>query len=187
MHLEHVDFKDRSDHVPDPPRTRRYHQEEATPSRVAASWSVSWSVSTHIKRHGYFSVPTWQPDLRRRLQQSITEAMNQVDSAYLVIWKIGACDGVSESFWIPQISFFSDIVFICSFKYRDALSERFVAFTQLEQGLEWIQGVNITARWYSIGRVPIRKHALENRVRTCPTFNNTVRPYPGAASEFPGR
>ena len=74
------------------------------------------------------------------------EAMNQVDSTHLVIWKIGAYDGVSDSFWIPQISFLSDIVYICSFKHRDALSERFVAFTQLEQGLEWIQDVDITVR-----------------------------------------
>ncbi len=74
------------------------------------------------------------------------EAMNQVNSAHLVIWKIGAYDGISDSFWIPQISVLSDLVFICSFKHSDALSERFVAFTELERGLKWIQDVDITAR-----------------------------------------
>lgn len=71
------------------------------------------------------------------------EAMEPVDPCHLIIWKIGAYDGISDSFWIPQISVLSELVFICSFKRRGALTEHFVAFTQFEEGLQWIRDIEI--------------------------------------------
>lgn len=140
MPLERTHVEKQAEASPNPARVHRDRPAETYGSRGVASWSVT----AHVKLHGYFSVPTWKPEFRGRLQQSIMAAMNQVTGTDLVIWKVGAYDGMSDSFWIPQISLLSDIVFVCSFNHVDALSERFVAFTQLEQGLNWIQEVDIT-------------------------------------------
>jgi hypothetical protein len=77
------------------------------------------------------------------LQLAIRQATQESSRSGRIRWKIGAYDGINQSFWIPQISQLSKVVYTCSFKTPGALMGRFVAFTEMKQGLSWIRNVRI--------------------------------------------